>query len=163
LDPFGNVDSNYAGTLTFATTDPDPGVVLPADYTFTPADGGVHTFTDTGLGETTLVTAGDQAVTVTDTADGTINGTATVTVTSATAIVPGLAAARRSAEPSSAPAPPMAQLPFPKPFDGQPAWSESVPVVVRRFTTSYVQDVIFAGTGDLLIDALAADLLRHGW
>jgi hypothetical protein len=33
--------------------------VLPADYTFTlPDDGGSHTLTDTGLGETTLITPG---------------------------------------------------------------------------------------------------------
>jgi hypothetical protein len=80
LDPFGQVAVGYTGTVTFRTTDPDPGVVLPADYPFTPGDGGVHTFTDTGLGETTLVTPGDQTLTVTDTADGTITGTATVTV-----------------------------------------------------------------------------------
>jgi hypothetical protein len=80
LDPFGQVALGYAGTVTFRTTDPDPGVVLPADYPFTPGDGGVHTFTDTGLGETTLVAPGDQTLTVTDTADGTITGTATVTV-----------------------------------------------------------------------------------
>jgi hypothetical protein len=66
--------------VTFSTTDSDPGVVLPADYTFTAGDAGVHTFTDTGLGEITLVTPGDQTITVTDTADGTITGSATVTV-----------------------------------------------------------------------------------
>jgi hypothetical protein len=80
LDPFGQVALGYTGTVTFATTDPDPGVVLPADYTFTPGDGGAHTFTDTGLGETTLLTPGEQTLTVTDTADGTITGAATVTV-----------------------------------------------------------------------------------
>jgi hypothetical protein len=36
--------------------------VLPADYTFTLDDGGSHTLTDTGLGETTLITPGDQTV-----------------------------------------------------------------------------------------------------
>jgi hypothetical protein len=80
LDPFGQVAVGYTGTVTFRTTDPDPGVVLPADYTFTPGDGGVHTFTDTGAGETTLVTPGEQTLTVTDTADGTLTGAATVTV-----------------------------------------------------------------------------------
>jgi hypothetical protein len=80
VDPFGQVAVGYSGTVTFCTTDTDPGVVLPADYTFTLDDGGMHTFTDTGLGEITLVTAGDQVLTVTDTADATITGSATVTV-----------------------------------------------------------------------------------
>jgi hypothetical protein len=70
----------YTGTVIFSTSDPDPGVVLPADYTFTLDDGGSHTFTDTGLGETTLITPGDQTLTVMDTADNTIAGSATVTV-----------------------------------------------------------------------------------
>jgi hypothetical protein len=80
VDPFGQVAVGYTGTVTFSTSDLDPGVVLPADYTFTAADGGVHTFTDTGLGEITLVTPGDQTLTVADTTDGTINGNATITV-----------------------------------------------------------------------------------
>jgi hypothetical protein len=80
VDPFGQVAVGYTGTVTFSTSDPDPGVVLPADYTFTLDDGGVHTFTDTGLGEITLVTPGDQVLTVTDTADVTITGSATITV-----------------------------------------------------------------------------------
>jgi hypothetical protein len=80
VDPFGQVAVGYTGTVTFSTTDPDPGVVLPADYAFTLDDGGVHIFTDTGRGETTLLTPGDQMLTVTDKADGTITGSATVTV-----------------------------------------------------------------------------------
>jgi hypothetical protein len=82
VDPFGQVAVGYLGTVTFSTSDPDPGVVLPADYTFTLDDGGSHTFTDTGLGETTLVTPGDQTLTVMDTADNTITGSTTVTVDS---------------------------------------------------------------------------------
>ncbi len=31
LDPSGNIDTNYQGTVTFSSTDPDSGVVLPAD------------------------------------------------------------------------------------------------------------------------------------
>jgi autotransporter-associated beta strand protein len=79
LDPNGNVDPVYTGTVTFTTSDADPGVMLPADYTFSTADGGVHTFTNTGLGETTLVTPGDQSITATDTVSG-INGGAILTV-----------------------------------------------------------------------------------
>jgi len=80
VDPYGQVAVGYSGTVTFSTTDPDPGVVLPADYTFTADDAGQHTFTDTGLGETTLRTLGDQMLTATDTADRTITGAATITV-----------------------------------------------------------------------------------
>jgi hypothetical protein len=86
VDPFCQVAVGYTGTVTFSTTDPDPGVVLPADYTFALDDGGSHTFTDTGLGETTLITPGDQTLTVMDTADNTITGSTTVTVDS---MVPG--------------------------------------------------------------------------
>jgi hypothetical protein len=80
VDPFGQVAVGYLGTVTFSTSDPDPGVVLPADYTFTLDDAGSHRFTDTGLGETTLITPGDQTLTVMDMTDDTINGNATITV-----------------------------------------------------------------------------------
>jgi hypothetical protein len=76
VDPFGQVAVGYTGTVTFGTTDPDPGVVLPADYAFTRDDGGVHTF----AGETTLLTHGYQALAVTDTTDGSVQGSATVKV-----------------------------------------------------------------------------------
>jgi hypothetical protein len=95
LDASGHVASGYTGTVTFSTTDADPGVVLPADYAFTAADAGVHTFTDTGLGETTLVTPGDQTLTVTDTADATIPGNTVVTVTDGSGGAPGVAAPTR--------------------------------------------------------------------
>jgi streptogramin lyase len=91
VDPYGNVDPNYRGTVTFTTSDPDAGVVLPADYTFTADDQGAHTFTDTGLGETTLRTAGDQTLTVSDIDSG-INGSTTVTVGAAGA--PGVGGPR---------------------------------------------------------------------
>jgi hypothetical protein len=77
-DPYGNIDVNYQGTVTFSTTDPDSGVVLPADYTFTTGvggDNGVHTFP----GGVTLVTVSNQSLTSTDTVNGII-GSATVTV-----------------------------------------------------------------------------------
>ncbi len=80
VDPFGQPACGYVGTVTFSTTDPDPGVVLPADYTFTLEDGGAHTFSDTGLGETTLLTHGHQTLAVTDTADGSVMGSVTVKV-----------------------------------------------------------------------------------
>ncbi len=81
LDPFQNVDINYVGLVTLTTSDTDAGVVMPAAYSFTAADQGVHTFTDTGLGETTLITPGDQTLTAADVTGG-ILGSATVTVLS---------------------------------------------------------------------------------
>jgi hypothetical protein len=77
VDPFGQSAYGYSGTVTFSTTDPDPNVVLPADYSFTPADQGTHTFS----GGVTLITPGDQTITATDTSDATVPGSATVTVT----------------------------------------------------------------------------------
>jgi hypothetical protein len=82
VDSFNQVAIGYTGTVTFSTNDPDPGVVLPADYAFTLGDGGTHTFTDTGLGETTLITPGDQMLIVMDTGDNTIMGSAIITVNS---------------------------------------------------------------------------------
>jgi sugar lactone lactonase YvrE len=78
LDANGNIDTSYQGTVTFSTTDPDTGVVLPADYTFTTGSGGdngVHTFS----GGVTLITVGNQTLTVTDPVSGrTISVTITV-------------------------------------------------------------------------------------
>jgi hypothetical protein len=79
LDPYGNIDVNYRGTVTFRTSDPNPNAGLPADYTFTDADGGQASFA------AVLYTAGDQTLTATDTADASITGTTTVTVTPAAA------------------------------------------------------------------------------
>jgi hypothetical protein len=78
LDPSGNIDPSYQGTVTFSVSDADPAVVLPADYTFTTGNGGdngVHTFS----GGVTLLTVGDQTLTVTDQVSG-ITGSATITV-----------------------------------------------------------------------------------
>jgi hypothetical protein len=77
VDAFGQVALGYTGTLTFSTTDRDPNVVLPADYTFTASDQGTHTFSS-GF---TLITPGDQTIAASDTTDNSIVGSATVTVT----------------------------------------------------------------------------------
>ncbi len=61
FDAFGNVATNYGGTVTFASTDPQ--AVLPASYTFTTADAGTHTFT------ATLKTAGTQTISLADSAN----------------------------------------------------------------------------------------------
>jgi hypothetical protein len=77
----GQTLTNYGGTIHFTTTDAGKGFALPPDYTFTSADLGTHTFTNL----VTLVTAGSQTITATDTGDGTITGQAGVTVGSAAA------------------------------------------------------------------------------
>ncbi len=66
VDPYGNVDTNYAGTITFYSSDPD--AQLPADYTFTPDDAGTHVFT------ATLFTPGTQSIGAFDVNDGSIFG-----------------------------------------------------------------------------------------
>ncbi len=76
-DPYGNTDTNYQGTVTFSSSDGDPGVVLPADYTFQASDQGIVTF----AGGVTLITPGDQSITATDVDSG-ITGSAIVTVNS---------------------------------------------------------------------------------
>ena len=60
--------TGYTGTVHFTSSDGQ--AVLPANYTFTAADAGVHTFTGVAL-----KTAGSQTVTATDTATATIAGT----------------------------------------------------------------------------------------
>jgi hypothetical protein len=66
LNADGTVNTNYTGTVQFTSSDPQAG--LPANYTFTAADQGVHTFT------VTIKTAGTQSITATDTATGSITG-----------------------------------------------------------------------------------------
>jgi hypothetical protein len=79
LDSSGHTFTGYAGTVHFTTSDKGAGVVLPADYTFTAGDQGSHTFT----GGVTLVTAGGQTVSTTDTANSGLAGQANVTVNAA--------------------------------------------------------------------------------
>ena len=76
LDQFGNVLTGYTGTVHFSST--DGAAVLPADYTFTAADGGVHTFTN-GV---TLNTVGNQTLKVGDTVNPTINSLTGIAVVS---------------------------------------------------------------------------------
>jgi len=65
-DAGGNAATWYTGTVTFRSTDPQ--AVLPADYTFTAADRGTHTFA------ATLKTAGARSITAIDTATGGLSG-----------------------------------------------------------------------------------------
>ncbi len=76
MDSSNNVVPGYTGTVHFTTSD-GGAVTLPSDYTFVTGDHGVHTFTGV-----TLVTAGSQTVTATDTVTGGF-GTTSVTVTAA--------------------------------------------------------------------------------
>jgi hypothetical protein len=76
VDAYGNTVPTYLGTVHFSTTDPDPRVILPADYVFMAADRGKHTFS----GGATLDTTGDQIIRVTDTLDNTLTGSVTVTL-----------------------------------------------------------------------------------
>ncbi len=78
FSPNGKIDTNYTGTIHFTST--DSHAVLPADYTFTAADAGVHTFT------AALETVGTQSVTATDTANQSTTGTeSNITVMAAAA------------------------------------------------------------------------------
>ena len=65
-DAYGNLATDYTGTVSFTSS--DPRAVLPSSYTFTAADAGKHTFA------VTLDTAGTQSITATDSASG-VTGT----------------------------------------------------------------------------------------
>ena len=83
-DADGNVLTGYTGTVHFTSSDSQ--ALLPADYTFTAADGGTRTFS------ATLKTAGNQSITVTDVATATFTGTqAGITVKAAAASTFGVA------------------------------------------------------------------------
>jgi hypothetical protein len=65
--PSGGTDTQYTGIVHFSSSDVQAG--LPANYTFTAADAGVHTFS------ATLKTAGAQSITATDTVNQSVTGT----------------------------------------------------------------------------------------
>jgi ELWxxDGT repeat protein len=74
----GSTAIGYAGTVHFTSSDGQ--AVLPADYTFTAADAGMHTFS------ATLRTAGTQSLTAWDVVGASINGTqSAITVKAAAA------------------------------------------------------------------------------
>src|SRR5581483_4860598 len=77
-DASANTVTSYTGTVHFTSSDLQ--AVLPADYTFTNADHGVHTFT------ATLKTAGTRSLTATDTGSSSLTGSQTgITVNAAAA------------------------------------------------------------------------------
>lgn len=72
FDPYNNIATDYAGKIHFTSS--DPSAQLPADYTFTPADKGAHTF------RVVLKTKGQQTLTMTDVLSGSLNCAWVVTV-----------------------------------------------------------------------------------
>jgi large repetitive protein len=71
-DAFGNTATGYNGVVQF--TSADGQAVLPANYTFTAGDGGVHVFT------ATLKTPGSESITARDAITGSVTGNAIVSV-----------------------------------------------------------------------------------
>jgi hypothetical protein len=65
-DAYGNIATGYTGTVHFTSS--DAKALLPANYTFTSADSGKHTFS------ATLKTAGTQSITVTDSVNASLHG-----------------------------------------------------------------------------------------
>jgi hypothetical protein len=66
-DPYGNIATGYIGTVHFTSS--DHKAQLPANYTFTVSDSGVHTFS------AILRTPGTQSITATDTLNPSLTGT----------------------------------------------------------------------------------------
>jgi hypothetical protein len=74
LDANNHIVAGYTGTVHFTSS--DGSATLPADYTFTASDHGLHLFS------VTFGTAGSQTVTATDTADSSLTGSVNVRVIS---------------------------------------------------------------------------------
>ena len=88
VDSYNNTVMNYSGTVHFTSSDQGPGVVLPADYTFTTGDGGdngVHAF-PFGV---TLITVGGELLSAYDTMSARIGGSAEIIVNSGSGAPPG--------------------------------------------------------------------------
>jgi len=73
-DAYGNVVTGYVGTVHFTSS--DSTATLPANYTFTAADAGVHTFTNKAI----LKKKGRQTITVTDTLNSALTVTDSINV-----------------------------------------------------------------------------------
>ncbi len=101
-DAFGNTVSGYTGTIRFNTTDIGSGVTLPANYTFTTADAGVHVFSSTGTHAVKLVTAGSQTLSVADMAASGVTGNAAVRVAALATVTQLVLGATTMAIPSTA-------------------------------------------------------------
>jgi hypothetical protein len=77
-DAYNNLVAGYTGTVVFSSADPY-GASLPAAYTFTADDGGVHAF----AGGAILYTAGTWNLTVSDTSNPALTGSANLLVVAA--------------------------------------------------------------------------------
>ncbi len=66
-DAYGNVATDYTGTVSLSTS--DPHAALPSSYTFAAADAGLHRFA------VALDTAGTQSITATDAATSSLSAT----------------------------------------------------------------------------------------
>jgi hypothetical protein len=66
-DLYGNIATGYTGTVHFTSS--DHKATLPANYTFSAADAGMHTFS------VTLKTSGTQSITATDNTTASLTGT----------------------------------------------------------------------------------------
>jgi hypothetical protein len=91
-DAYGNTASGYRGTMAFSSSDVQ--AALPASYTFTGGDAGVHRFS------VTLKTAGLQAVTARDATASALASTQMIQITAASAanvriVVPSTAKANQ--------------------------------------------------------------------
>ncbi len=73
LDPFGNVDTHYLGTITLSSS--DAGADLPGSYTFTAGDYGSHLFT------VSFATVGTQTIQADDDAGTVTSDSASILVT----------------------------------------------------------------------------------
>ena len=81
-DAYGNTTPAYVGTVKFSSSDLQ--AILPANYTFTSIDAGIHTFA------ATLSTVGVQSISVTDTVNAAITGMETgISVTQLIASISG--------------------------------------------------------------------------
>jgi hypothetical protein len=72
-DAYGNVVTGYTGTVHFTSS--DNTATLPANYTFTAADAGVHTWSGVILRK-----KGNKTLTVTDTLNSSLTATDTISV-----------------------------------------------------------------------------------
>jgi hypothetical protein len=73
-DAYGNVATGYTGTVHFSSS--DSTATLPKNYTFTAADGGVHTFVNAAL----FPKKGKKTITVTDIVNGALTATDSISV-----------------------------------------------------------------------------------
>jgi hypothetical protein len=150
VDPYGNTATTYQGTITFSTTDSDPGIVLPAAYTFTASDAGVHTFSAGVI----LITPGNQTVTVTDNSGLTGNANVMVTLPGLPpgggAQAPGgrMVGPERSAMGTSGTSLPVATYPMNRPAIRETAAISQRPITRRtiRLEIQRATDYLFANT-----------------